>query len=543
MMVVVLTAIAMVASEARAAGAERPDCSAITSIKHLVVIFDENVSFDHYFGTYPNAANLPVAGDGKPEPPFHAKPDTPSVNGLLSAGLWTNNPNSTLPFRFDRNQAATSDQDHRYTDEQMAFDNGLMDLFPESTGSVNHGPDYSHGRGIVMGVFDGNTVTALWNYAQNFAMSDNSFGTTFGPSTPGALNLVAGRTGPVVESNGMPPGDDVANPLDPGTGAGGAVINDNDPLNDVCSAPDRYQVRVDGPNIGDLLTGANVTWGWFQGGFRPVDKQLPNGKNNCGSTHKNISGYEIRDYVPHHEPFQYFKTTANPAHKAPTDLKLIGTNRDGANHQYDLSDFFLAAERGHSLPAVSFLKPAAYQDGHAGIEIESDPLDEQNFLVRTINRIEKLPEWKDTAIIIMWDDSDGWYDHVMGPIVNQSGTQYDSLTGQQSPRENTGPNRVPSGRCGSAKPDTMSQGRCGYGPRLPLLVISPYAKVNFVDHSVTDQSSVIKFIEDKWLRGKRLGKGSTDAIAGSLCNMFDFSVSKRALPIFLNPETGLNTQK
>jgi len=542
-MVVVLSAMAIVAAGTRVAGAETPDCSANASIKHLVVIFDENVSFDHYFGTYPNAANPPVAGDGKPEPAFHAKRDTPSVNGLLSAGRWRTNPNSTSPFRLDRNQAATSDQDHRYTDEQMAFDNGLMDLFPESTGSVNHGPDYAHGTGIVMGVFDGNTVTALWNYAQNFAMSDNSFGTTFGPSTPGALNLVAGRTGPVVASNGKPPGNDVANPADPRTGAGGAVIDDNDPLNDVCSAPDHYQVRVEGPNIGDLLTDAKVTWGWFQGGFRPVDQQLPNGKNKCGSTHKNISGFEISDYIPHHEPFQYFETTANPSHTAPSDSKLVGTNGDGANHQYDLSDFFIAAEQEHNLPAVSFLKAAAYQDGHAGIEIESDPLDEQNFLVDTINRIEKLPEWKDTAIVVMWDDSDGWYDHVMGPIVNQSTTPYDSLTGTQSPREITSPNRLASGRCSGAKADAMSQGRCGYGPRLPLLVISPYAKVNFVDHSVTDQSSVIRFIEDHWLGGKRLGKGSTDAIAGSLCNMFDFGTSKRALPIFLNPKTGLNTQE
>ena len=537
-MVGVLSVIALIVTGGVAASAQKPNrCSGDASIKHIVVIFDENVSFDHYFGTYPTAANPPLDGNGHREPEFHARPDTPWVNGLLSAGLWTNNFNSTLPFRLDRNQAATSDQDHNYSEEQEAFDNGLMDLFPESTGSVKHGPDYGHGKGIVMGVFDGNTVTALWNYAQNFAMSDNSFGTTFGPSTPGALNLVAGRTGPVEASNNKPSRDHVANPTDGKTGKGGAVIADIDPLFDVCSNPDHYQVSIEGPNIGDLLTESKITWGWFQGGFRPVSTDPQNKRVRCVSKHKNIGGYEVFDYVPHHEPFQYFKTTANPNHEAPRNVDLIGTNRDGANHQYDLGDFFTAAEHRH-MPTVSFLKPAAYQDGHAGIERYSDPLDEQEFLVATINRIEKLPEWKDTAIFIMWDDSDGWYDHVIGPIVNQSATPFDSLTGPQSAREVVSPNRIASGSCGRARRDAPSQGRCGYGPRLPLLVISPYAKVNFVDHSVTDQSSVIAYFEDRWLGGKRLGKGSTDGIAGSLCNMFDFTRSKPAVPIFLDPRTG-----
>jgi len=138
-------------------------CSGDEKLEHLVVVFDENVSFDHYFGTYPNA-----------DPPFNAKPDTPSVDGLNTPGLWENNPNSTKPFRLRRDQYATSDQDHDFPAEQEAFDNGLMDLFPESTGETGNGPDWGKGKGIVMGVYDGNTVTALWNYAQNFAMSDNS---------------------------------------------------------------------------------------------------------------------------------------------------------------------------------------------------------------------------------------------------------------------------------------------------------------------------------------------------------------------------------
>src|SRR5215469_17807909 len=104
-----------------------------TPIKHLVILFQENVSFDHYFGTYPNAANPPG------EPAFHAAPDTPSVNGLQGA-LLTNNPNGANPQRLDRSQALTCDQGHGYTAEQKAFDMGLMDKFIPFTDNESCSP-------------------------------------------------------------------------------------------------------------------------------------------------------------------------------------------------------------------------------------------------------------------------------------------------------------------------------------------------------------------------------------------------------------------
>src|SRR3954453_17921370 len=134
-------------------------------------------------GTYPNALNRPG------EPAFRATPGTPTVSGLTAA-LLTRNPNKADPRRLGRDEAATCDMDHGYTAEQQAFDGGLMDKFVEFTAARDAGCDRDEG----MNYFDGNTVTALWNYAQHFAMSDNSFGTGFGPSTPGALNLVAGNT-------------------------------------------------------------------------------------------------------------------------------------------------------------------------------------------------------------------------------------------------------------------------------------------------------------------------------------------------------------
>lgn len=191
-----------------------------TPIQHLVVIFQENVSFDHYFGTYPMATNP------KGEPKFKADPRTPTVNGLNNA-LLNFNPNlnpangagAANPFRLDRSQAVTADQDHDYTAEQLPFDAGLMDLFPLNTGS---------GSNEVLGYYDGNTVTAEWNYAQFFAMSDNCFGTTFGPSTPGVLNLVSGQTNGVTATlNGTD--DEVSG----GSDGSLTVIGDPDPIGDV----------------------------------------------------------------------------------------------------------------------------------------------------------------------------------------------------------------------------------------------------------------------------------------------------------------------
>jgi phospholipase C len=151
-----------------------------TPIKHVVVIFQENVSFDHYFGTYPNAAN--PAG----EPRFKAVAGTPSVNGL-NGPLLTNNPNLSNPQRLDRSQAVTCDQDHDYTAEQSAFDHGLMDKFVQNTGGgltlqqcLGSGAATPNNY-AVMDYYDGNTVTGLWNYAQHFALNDNSFEDNLGP--------------------------------------------------------------------------------------------------------------------------------------------------------------------------------------------------------------------------------------------------------------------------------------------------------------------------------------------------------------------------
>jgi len=585
----IVIAAAATAAASNAGSSARSAGATATPIKHVVVIFQENVSFDHYFGTYPRAANT----DGQP---FAAAPGTPSVNGFTPP-----NPNLSNPVRLDTspngpassgNGELTCDQDHGYTDEQKAFDNGLMDQFVQTVGT---GPTGAFGNNFtpwittpripcnantVMDYYDGNATTALWNYAQHYAMSDNSYGTTFGPSSPGAINLVSGDTG------GVSPTLQVNNPAGSGDlvsdGLGGqSLVSDAQPYWDDCSTRDA--VALTGTNIGDELNAAGLSWGWFQGGFKPTETfQAATGGTQPTSTFtpdefKN-SGFQNAvphssnqglcdavspvgtafisptfpagtwgykdDYIAHHEPFQYYASTANPHHLAPASLSAIGTDTqtttagvpqfDKANHNYDTSDFdaLVAAIKAgtlpaSALPAVTFLKAPGYQDGHAAY---SDPADEQAFVVREIDALEKTPDWSSTAVFISYDDSDGWYDHVYAPIINPSSTTADVHC--------TNPN--------VAQPLANEQGRCGFGPRLPLILVSPWAKTNYVDHDLSDQASFINFIEYNWHLPAIPGsfdqalasENKAEGIPFDLAGMFDFKHASNEPTFPLRPSTG-----
>ncbi len=401
-----------------------------TPIKHLVVIFQENVSFDHYFGTYPNAT-------GQGGSPFRAKRGTSPVNGLTTA-LLTSNPNGVNPQRLSPgnvNDVLTCDQDHNYTDEQTAFDNGKMDKFVSAVGTdggskspegVLCNPD------VVMNYYDGNTVTALWNYAQQFAMSDNSYGTTFGPSAPGAINLASGDTGGVdMTHTANSPTQTGPNADLTADGKGGfSLTSDAQPYYDDCSTRDA--VALSGQNIGDLLNAQGLSWGWFQGGLRPstpyataltdIGASQPSstfvpdqfktlGTSLITGTHASNQGicnavtpvgaklpaslgtgtgqYGYKDdYIAHHEPFQYYASTANPHHltipasasgkDTLAGLKTIGTDTEsyvgGApqfntpNHQYDTSDFdqLVARDRQGRTAAVGTARGVVPQGAGLG---------------------------------------------------------------------------------------------------------------------------------------------------------------------------------
>jgi phospholipase C len=551
-----------------------------TPIRHVVVIFGENISFDHYFGTYPHAAGT----DGQR---FTAAHHTPAVDGLPpatdpslppnlrhSTNLLTSNPNSALPLRLDSSAIGASgspggqltcDQDHNYSDEQQAFDGGKMDLFVQSVGTGGGTSPFGTpcDKKIVMDYYDGNTVTGIWNYAQHFAMSDNSYSTTFGTSSPGAINLVSGDTGnvdmshtansPSISTSTAPNADLTAN------GKGGfSLTSDAQPYYDDCSTRDA--VALQGKNIGDILNSRGISWGWFQGGERPstsfADALTATGNNGqntnvftadefktFGSNAANRPAHSSNqgicnavhpvgaalggtgqwgfkdDYIPHHEPFNYYASTANPHHLTiPADsggndtlagLATIGHDTqsfvggqpqfDTPNHQYDSIDFdqlVSAISKGElppsALPAVSFLKAPGFEDAHAAY---SDPADEQQFVANEINALEHTPDWQHTAVILAYDDSDGWYDHQYPGVQNPSLSPADNLT-------NTTTTLPTSGQCGPSPQTTPplggEQGRCGFGPRQPLLLISPLARHDYVDHNLSNLASIINLVEYNW---------------------------------------------
>ncbi|WP_144106984.1 phospholipase C [Paraburkholderia sp. BCC1886] len=539
----------------------------LTPIKHVVVIFGENVAFDHYFGTYPTAAN-PVG-----EPAFTAASGTPTVNNLSSNNLITANPNALttspntagrmvgtvavaglglpaadlLPFRLDRSQANTKSQNHAYAAEQLAYNNGAMDSFPLFTAATSTiaGSTGAFGtKGQVLGYFDGNTVTAMWNYAQNFALNDNAYTDTFGPSTPGAIEVVSGQNNGVVVTGGTS-----ANAIPDGAG-GFTMVGDLDPTGDVCtikagSSPTAAMSSAN-KNIGDLLNAKGLTWGGFMGGFN-LQTVNANGTTGCArSTYSSVLGASEVDYTQHHNWFQYYASTANLAHTRPSSTAVIGATDPLDNtatpvhHQYDTDDFFAAVKAGN-FPSVNFLKAPAVSDGHPG---NSDPIDEQAFVTKVINFLQQQPDWKNTAVIIAYDDSDGWYDHRYKAPTSSS---FDSTTAQSAGGATVAgsDNLSGAGQCtaaGAVQPQGVNggavNGRCGPGTRTPFIVVSPWAKVNFVDDTPITQASVVQFIEDNWLGKQRLGGGSFDASAGSIMNMFDFTGAGNNPPLYLDQTLG-----
>jgi phospholipase C len=415
-----------------------------------------------------------------------------------------------------------------------------MDAFPEFTGKGTAGGAGAFGtKGQVMGYFDGNTVTAYWNYAQNFAMSDNAWTDDFGPSTPGAINMFAGTTNGAVIPAGLS-----ASTIPDGQG-GLTLINDTDPAGDPCSST-TSQVQMTSKNIGDLLNAASIPWGSFVGGFN-LQTINDNGSTGCKRSHISpVTGRTETDYVPHHIWFQYYSSTANPTHARPTSTAAIGYTTvpgkktvDPANHAYDLNDFTAAVGSGN-FPAVSFIKMASFQDDNPG---NSNPLDAQAGLVNLINFLQQQPDWNSTAVILAYDDSDGWYDHAFAATTHGSfaatpipgtGTpaiDIDALNGNGN-CGTPGQTPVPNGLSGQPV-----NGRCGPGMRQPFMVISPYAKKNYVSHVLITQASIPQFIEDNWLNGERLGGGSFDAATGSITDMFDFT-QKPTRKLVLDPAFG-----
>jgi phospholipase C len=472
-------------SSAAAVAVDNSD-STTTPIKHVVVIYDENVSFDHYFGTYPYAENK----DGTnfcPAPGTAGLPgSSDTTNTELGAGLVpaatlgsevtkgdcdtyagatpnpeagatppvanpaTPNPNSYQPQRIPDTAAVTCDSNHSYTPEEEAEDGGKMDKFVQFTSGKCAIPGASDtSPGIGMDYYDGNTVSGLWNYAQHYGMSDNSWDATFGPTMIGSLNMFGATTFSTITNSTY-------------------ISNTNPAFDNI----DGQTGQMGGDNIGTLLNGKGVSWGWFEEGFGAP-----------GTTDANVNGRSAKQFSSIYETPDWWQATSNPDHTPPASNQEIGFGGP-ANHNYDAAKFTdaLNGTGGATLPAVSFLRADEVRTGHPSV---SDPLDEQKWIISDINAIEQSAYWPSTSIVIEYDDSDGFYDHQAPTIINSSNTGNDAAI------------------CSDAKAAGVPQlggqsNRCGPSQRLPYMVISPYAKPNHVDHGLVTQDSTLKFIEKNW---------------------------------------------
>ena len=317
---------------------------------------------------------------------------------------------------------------------------------------------------IVMAYYDGNTVTALWNYAQHFAMSDSA---------------LRHHVRPVHDRRDQP--RQRATPTasaPPARVENGTMIANSQPAS--TTAARRRRGHDERQNIGDLMNAAGVTWGWFAGGFRPTVGA--NGATRSAPARtRTPPAATSRDYLPHHMPFQYYASTANPHHLPPTSVAKIGTT-DQANHQYDLTDFDAALAAGN-LPQVSFLKAVGVRGRAPGL----------------------LGPARRAALHRAHDQR--------AAGARRSGTRRPSSSPTTTPTAGTTTSMPtdPAGlrhaerrarrrrhvRPAAGRPATTA-GRCGPGPRLPLLVVSPYARRTSSTTRMTEQASITRFIEDNW---------------------------------------------
>jgi acid phosphatase len=457
-----LSLILALDSTCTAAPADPPAPTLRTAIQHVIVIYQENWSFDGLYGSFPGANNLssvpgtvpqldkltgaqisslpqPVNGTG-PDPDFPAGLPVKPYDAMT----------------YIKPTQLTGDIVHRFYQEQGQIDGGKMDKFVT----------WSDNPGLVLSHFDA-TAMPEGQLAKQYTLADNFFHSGFGGSFYNHMWLVCACS-PVFPNA---PASAVAT-VDPATGllaldASGKIVHDG------FVTPDGYVVNTaftvnaphpanapaanlmpnqTMPTIGDRLSAAGVSWKWYSGGWNDA-----------------LAGNPDPLFQFHHQPFAYFQTFAD------------GTPAK-AEHLADEANF-LADLKAGTLPAVSFIKPLGNDNEHPGY---SSLAAGQQHVADLVAAVQNSTAWASTAIIITYDENGGRWDHVAPP----------------GPFDRWGP-----------------------GTRIPAIVISPFAKRGFVDHTQYETVSILAFIESRW---NLAPLGTRDAKANPLANAFTFAVGRQA---------------
>jgi len=420
----------------------------LSRVGHIVVIYQENWSFDSLYGKFPGANGLANAGNAVkqvdansnayavlPQPlDTSAKPPAPDARFPAN-----------LPVQpFDASQYVQPDQKtgdlvHRFYQEQLQIDSGKMDRFVA----------YSDAAGLVMSYYDATSLPE-GQLAKQYVMADDFFHASFGGSFLNHFWLICACTPSFFNA----PGSAVAK-----LGTDGSLISDGSVTPDGYAVNTTFTVNQPHPataaaaalmpnqslpTIGDRLNDKGLTWAWYAGGWNDA-----------------LAGHADPLFQFHHQPFAYFTRYADG-----TDLKK--------EHLKDEQDFLAAAKAGQ-LPAVSFVKPIGSQNEHPGY---ADEVHGQQHVADLVQAVQQGPNWKDTMIVITYDENGGRWDHVAPPRGD----------------------------------------RWGPGTRVPAIVVSPLARRGFVDHTEYDTTSILRTIEQRW---NLAPLGSRDAKVNSLANSLD----------------------
>jgi phospholipase C len=443
--VIVLAAIVITIPAARAVHTANP----FDKINHVIVIYQENWSFDGLYGKFPGANGIANAGatvvqvdkTGKPyatlPQPMDSAKNPPAPDSRFPADL------PVAPFdaaRYVPADKRTGDLIHRFYQEQYQIHDGKMDQFVA----------WSDAAGLVMSYYDA-TNLPVGKLAQQYTLADNFFHAAFGGSFLNHMWLICACT-PIWPNA---PTSQVAR-LD----ANGVLVRDGAVTPDGYVVNTSYSVSTPHPanitdttqlmplqtfaTIGDRLSEKNITWAWYAGGWNDA-----------------VAGHPDPDFEFHHQPFAYF---ANYAEGAPAR----------AAHLKDEQDFVTDLQ-SNRLPSVSFVKPSDANNEHPG---STDLLRGEQHVANLVQAVQNSQYWADVAIIVAYDENGGRWDHVAPP-----------------------------------KGD-----RWGPGTRVPAIIISPYAKRGFVDHTQYDTTSILKFIETRWGLAPL---GARDAAANDLRGAFD----------------------
>ena len=476
-----------------------PDLNGLRDkIDHIVVLFQENRSFDHYFGAYRPPGGGTFAGlldkDGQVDPRFAGLQKNPAgvaypylpvpyqVPGFAGAAL-DNRPFHLAPY-IPSGSNVPWDPAHNFFRMFAQMNHGQMDrfvalalrgnhVFADKEGGANPAQAMmasSTPSGAVLGFYTRDDLPHYHHLADEYVLFDHFFQAMSGGSTGNALYLAAARSAQWAKPPPPAVGSSLSSGFEKPYDQSGILINDVPPLNGptetfmgpigMAPPPDEQSY----PNIGDRLAAASLSWAWYNESWNAVKPWAL--KTAFGSGDGSVVVDSAQNYLPHHNPFQYF----------PSWFANVK-----AGHMRDSADFFEDAKTGR-LPNVSFVKATGAHDEHPA---NSAPGWGEAWVMGLLKALGESPLWAKTAIVVAYDEGGGFWDHVAPPA-----------------------------------PDTY-----GCGTRVPALLVSPWARRGYIDRRIADTTSILALIEARFALQPLQQR---DAQAYNLLDGLDFSQPPRA---------------